>query len=496
MAMLGKRRPPRPASNKSGLARQESAKQAPKAETSSEQVLIIERLAHDGRGVGHLPSGKAVFVDQALPGERIEIATHVTRKRFDEAHIRERLSTAADRVTPPCPHFGHCGGCDLQHLSVPAQREHKREVVRELLSRQGLTWQGDIDTLKSDSDAYRRRARLGVNVDREGQVLMGFRAQRSHRLVDIASCCVLVPELQALIAPLRDLLGSLKSPRDIGHIELLATPDTCVVVVRQLKEQPQDAERWKSFAQEQGVALGMRSGRDNVGHDSIDRERIDSDKLAKAKSQAGAPEAHWFGAPPVLNDTLTLAGFEPLTLEFSPGDFLQVNADVNQQMVAQVIQWLAPQKGQQLLDLYSGIGNFSLPIAATGAKVHAVEGNPAMVARLAANAHRHQLPVNGQQADLNSRESVNALLKVIPADAVILDPPRGGAESVCQALAKLSAKTHQRPRIAYVSCDPATLARDAAHLMHGGYRITRVVVADMFVHTAHMETLMLLEPSV
>ncbi|MGM0521185.1 MAG: 23S rRNA (uracil(1939)-C(5))-methyltransferase RlmD [Pseudomonadota bacterium] len=490
MAMLGKRRPPRPASNKSGLARQESAKQAPKAETTREQALTIERLAHDGRGVGHLPSGKAVFVDQALPGERIEIATHVTRKRFDEAHIRERLSTATDRVVPPCPHFGHCGGCDLQHLSVPAQREHKREVVRELLSRQGITWQGDIDTLKSDSDAYRRRARLGVNVDREGHVLMGFRAQRSHRLVDIASCCVLVPELQALIAPLRDLLGSLKSPRDVGHIELLATPDTCVVVVRQLKDQPQDTERWKTFAQEQGVALGMRSGRDKV-----DSEGKSCDGAAQAKSQASASELHWHGAAPVLNDTLTLPGVEPIILAFSPGDFLQVNADVNQQMVAQVMQWLAPQKGQQVLDLYSGIGNFSLPMAAAGAKVHAVEGNPAMVARLTANAHRHQLPVNGQQADLNSRESVNALLNEIPADAVILDPPRGGAESVCQALAKLSAKTHQRPRIAYVSCDPATLARDAAHLMHGGYRVARVVVADMFVHTAHMETLMLLEPS-
>jgi 23S rRNA (uracil1939-C5)-methyltransferase len=487
MAMLGKRRPPRPASNKSGLARQERANETPNTPTPSEHVLTIERLAHDGRGVGHLPSGKAVFVDQALPGERIEIATHVTRKRFDEAHIRERLSTAAERVTPPCPHFDHCGGCDLQHMSVPAQREHKREVVRELLSRQGLTWQGDIDTLKSDTDTYRRRARLGVNVDRQGSVLMGFRAQRSHRLVDIANCCVLVPELQALIPPLRDLLGALKSPRDVGHIELLSTPDTRVVVVRQLKDQPQDAERWKAFAQEQGVALGMRSGRD-----SVDRDGLNSHK--QAKSQADAPELHWMGAPPLLNDTLALPGCEPLSLAFAPGDFLQVNANVNQQMVAHVMQWLAPQKGQTLLDMYSGIGNFSLPMAAAGAKVHAVEGNPAMVARLAANAHRHELPVNGQQANLNSRESVDALLKATPADAIILDPPRGGAESVCQALAKTSTKTHPRPRIAYVSCDPSTLARDAAYLVHGGYRIAHVLVADMFVHTAHMETLMLLEP--
>ncbi|WP_075881349.1 23S rRNA (uracil(1939)-C(5))-methyltransferase RlmD [Vreelandella massiliensis] len=483
MAMLGKRRPPRPASNKSGLARQESARQAPTSHGDSAQVLTIERLAHDGRGVGHLPSGKAVFVDQALPGERVGIATHRTRKRFDEAHVRELHLRADERVTPPCPYFGHCGGCDLQHLSVPAQRAHKREVVRELLARQGLVWQGDIDTLKSDSDAYRRRARLGVNVDRDGRVLMGFRAQRSHRLVDIASCHVLVPELQSLIAPLRDVLGSLKSPRDVGHIELLATPEARVVVVRQLKAQPQDAERWQAFARSQGVALGMRAGRDS------------DEAQEEAKGQQQGPEVHWFGAPPALNDTLTLPRGDTLTLAFSPGDFIQVNAEVNQQMVGWVMQWLTPQPGQTLLDLFAGIGNFSLPMAASGAKVHAVEGNPAMVARLAANAHRHQLAVSGQQADLNARESVETLLHDTAADAVILDPPRSGAESVCRALAK-PAPEAPRPRVAYVSCDPATLARDAAHLVHGGYRIARVAVADMFVHTAHMETLMLLEPPV
>lgn len=479
--MLGKRRPPRPTSSQSGLARQESTRQVPKPEGDSAQVLTIERLAHDGRGVGHLPSGKAVFVDQALPGEKVDIATHRTRKRFDEAHVRELHLRADERVTPPCPYFGHCGGCDLQHLSVPAQRAHKRDVVRELLARQGLVWQGDIDTLKSDSEAYRRRARLGVNVDRDGRVLMGFRAQRSHRLVDIASCHVLVPELQALIVPLRQVLESLNAPRDVGHIELLATSDVRAVVVRQLKAQPQDAERWQAFAQSQGVALGLRSG------------RASDDGQGETKGQQQAPELHWFGAPPAFNDTLTLPGGDTLTLAFSPGDFIQVNAEVNQQMVAWVRQWLAPQPGQTLLDLYAGIGNFSLPMAASGARVHAVEGNPAMVARLTANAHRHQLTVSGQQADLNAPESVAALLHDIAADAVMLDPPRSGAERVCQALAKPTAEAW-RPRIAYISCDPATLARDAAHLVHGGYRIARVAVADMFVHTAHMETLMLLEP--
>jgi 23S rRNA (uracil1939-C5)-methyltransferase len=215
-------------------------------------------------------------------------------------------------------------------------------------------------------------------------------------------------------------------------------------------------------------------------------------------AQAQQSGVHWFGAEPVLEDTLALPDAESLALSFAMGDFIQVNAAVNQQMVARVIDWLAPAKNEQILDLFAGIGNFSLPMAALGAKVHAVEGNIAMVARIATNARRHSLPVSGQQADLNTPDSINALLADIRPDAVILDPPRSGAEVVCQALGRLAARagnSESAPRVAYVSCDPATLARDAAHLVHGGYRITQIAVADMFVHTAHMETLMLLEPT-
>ncbi|WP_249975448.1 23S rRNA (uracil(1939)-C(5))-methyltransferase RlmD [Vreelandella olivaria] len=475
MAMLGKRRPPRPASGHSGLARIPGGKAPVQGDAAA--PLVIERLAHDGRGVSHDAMGKTVFVDQALPGERVEVGVHVTRKRFDEAHIKTRLSSSALRVTPPCAHFAQCGGCNLQHLEINAQRSHKRDVVTALMARQGIEL-GAITALNGSQENYRRRARLGVKVDGQGKVMLGFRAPHSHRLVDITQCHVLVPELQALIMPLRQLLTALEAPRLVGHIELLATTDTTVVLVRQLKHHAQDSARWQAFAEAQQVALGAWLGRET-------------------------PALHWFSAAPQLYETLELKALgigqaifsagtnakATLTLQFSPGDFLQVNGEVNQKMVAQVVAWLTPEPGQQLLDLFAGIGNFSLPLAAAGTHVHAVEGNPAMVERIIANASHNHLDVSAQQADLSNTETVYALLQErSPLDALVLDPPRSGAEAICQAIGR-----YKIPRVVYISCDPATLARDAAHLMHAGYRVKQVAVADMFLHTAHMETLMLFE---
>ncbi|CAH1044271.1 23S rRNA (uracil(1939)-C(5))-methyltransferase RlmD [Halomonas sp. TD01] len=485
MAMLGKRRPPRPASGHSGLVRKPSRKIETKDDTST--TLVVERLAHDGRGVAHNIAGKTVFIDQALPGEHVDVAVHVTRKRYDEAHIKARLTTSEQRVEPPCVYFGQCGGCDLQHLNLAAQRQHKREVVTELMARQGLTL-GPIAALDGSSEHYRRRARLGVRVDGQGNVLLGFRAPNSHRLVDIEQCHVLVPALNELILPLRQLLATLESPRLVGHVELLATNEATVVLVRQLKAHDQDMARWQQFAEQQHVSLGTWLGRET-------------------------PALHWngahSGAVPVLQEVLNLdeleiqraslptsehrlasdEAFSLLTLRFSPGDFLQVNAEVNQKMVAQVVAWLKPAPGQQFIDLFAGIGNFSLPLAAAGAKVVAVEGNPAMVERITTNADANQLDVDAQQADLSDARVVQMLLSEHQQiDAIVLDPPRSGAEAVCQVLG-----SYNIPRVAYISCDPATLARDAAHLVHAGYRVKQVAVADMFIHTAHLETLMLFE---
>ncbi|MGP5564196.1 23S rRNA (uracil(1939)-C(5))-methyltransferase RlmD [Vreelandella alkaliphila] len=482
MAMLGKRRPSRPASGHSGLVRQPSRKTESKDDTST--TLVVERLAHDGRGVAHSVEGKTVFIDQALPGEHVDVAIHVTRKRYDEAHIKNRLTSSEQRVEPPCTYFGQCGGCDLQHLNLTAQRRHKRDVVTELMARQGLTL-GPITALDGSSERYRRRARLGVRVDGQGNVLLGFRAPNSHRLVDIEQCHVLVPALNKLILPLRQLLATLASPRLVGHVELLATDEATVVLVRQLKAHDQDRVRWQQFAEQQQVSLGTWLGRVlhwNVacgGATPVLQEVLNLDELGIQRASS-PPSEHCLSGDKASS---------LVTLRFSPGDFLQVNAEVNQKMVAQVVAWLKPAPGQQLVDLFAGIGNFSLPLAAAGAKVLAVEGNPAMVERITANADTNLLDVHAQQADLSDDKKVQMLLSEHQQiAAIVLDPPRSGAEAVCQVLG-----SYNVPRVAYISCDPATLARDAAHLVHAGYRVKQVAVADMFLHTAHLETLMLFE---
>ncbi|WP_311944071.1 TRAM domain-containing protein [Halomonas piscis] len=475
MAMLGKKRPPRRQSGVSGLARVPHGEKAPPESQAPEaqsdaaaSTVTVERLAHDGRGVARSAAGKTLFVTQALPGERVEVAVHRTRKRFDEAHVKRRANDSPRRVTPPCAYFGRCGGCDLQHMALDAQREHKVAAVRELCARQGLELPADMEMLATRAEDYRRRARLGVNVDGQGRVLVGFRAAGSQRLVDIDRCHVLVPKLAALLAPLREVIQALEAPRRVGHVELVDTAGGCAITVRQPRPHANDAERWRAFADRlaaQGVALALLEGRD-------------------------APRLEWLGEPPALAETLALPGLAPLELGVAPGDFLQANAAVNAQMVARVMEWLAPSPGERYLDLFAGIGNFSLPAAAAGASVTAVEGHPAMVERLAANARRNGLDLRATRADLNVPGTAAALLDETAADALILDPPRAGAEAICRTLADAVSRPAQ---LAYVSCDPATLARDVARLTAGGYRIGQVAVADMFVHTAHMETLMLLE---
>ncbi|MDN3556740.1 TRAM domain-containing protein [Halomonas maura] len=463
MAGLGKRRPARPRSGVSGL--QQRRREAPASPPGDDEgaILTIQGLAHDGRGVARTAAGKTVFVDGALPGERVEVAVHRTRQRYDEAHVRTLVEASPERVSPPCAHFARCGGCDLQHLSIDGQRRHKQAVLRELLARQAIAPAGEPELLADAGEGYRRRARLGVKVDGDGGVHLGFRARHSHRLVDIESCPVLVPSLSALLAPLRRLVEGLQAPRQVGHLELLASDAGVTLVVRQLRDQPTDTARWRDFAATRGLHLARWVGRE-------------------------APVFEWLTPRPELASRLRVAAQE-VTLCFSPGDFLQANEAVNQRMVATALAWLTPlAAGERVLDLFAGVGNFSLPLAAQGARVQAVEGSPAMVARLADNAHRNGLAVEARQADLTDGAACRALLAESEAETVVLDPPRDGAETACRLLAR-----HPVPRVLYISCDPATLARDAASLVRAGYVVSRWAVADMFAHTAHLESMLLLE---
>ncbi|MDR9440417.1 MAG: 23S rRNA (uracil(1939)-C(5))-methyltransferase, partial [Halomonas sp.] len=261
--------------------------------------------------------------------------------------------------------------------------------------------------------------------------------------------------------------ADLEAPRQVGHLELLHSDQTVVVVVRQLRDHPGDTRRWQAFAQAHGVYLARWLGRE-------------------------APEFGWLTSAPVLR--CRVPGPEgALSLGVAPGDFLQANAEVNGLMVNTALSWLSPlAAGERVLDLFAGVGNFSLPLAVAGARVTAAEGNPAMVARLGDNARDNssgrRLDVEACQVDLAVPSAVRALLQEAVPEVVVLDPPREGAEAVSRALVE-----HPVSRLLYISCDPATLARDAAHLVHGGYRIRHAAVADMFVHTSHLESMLLFE---
>ncbi|WP_108446903.1 TRAM domain-containing protein [Halomonas denitrificans] len=465
MAMLGKRRPKRAASGVSGLqGRKADDRQAPAAAREQEpDLLTIQGLAHDGRGVARTDQGKTVFVEGALPGERVRVAVHRTRKRFDEAHVRELVTPSDERAAPPCPHFARCGGCDLQHLALPAQRRHKQAVLTELLGRQGIALDNAPELLAGTGEDYRRRARLGVKVDADGGVHLGFRARHTHRLVDIETCSVLVPALEALLAPLHRQLAELEAPRQVGHLELLESDRGVVLLVRQLRDHAADTRRWQAFAAAQGVHLARWLGRE-------------------------APSLEWLTPMPALACHVPGPAGE-MALRVEPGDFLQANAEVNRLMVGAALAWLSPHLGEaRLLDLFAGIGNFSLPLAAAGARVTTAEGSPAMVERLAGNATANGLAIDAHQADLGDPAAVRALLAAARPEVVVLDPPREGAEAASQALV-----AHPVAHLLYVSCDPATLARDAAHLVQGGYRIVRAAVADMFVHTSHLESMLMFE---
>ncbi|MFP4137443.1 MAG: methyltransferase domain-containing protein, partial [Halomonas sp.] len=272
--------------------------------------------------------------------------------------------------------------------------------------------------------------------------------------------------LDALLGPLHRQLAALEAPRQVGHLELVQGDQGAVVVVRQLRGHAADRRRWQAFAAEQGVSLAWLTGRET-------------------------PTLEWLTPPPALGCRVPGVAGE-LTLGFSPGDFLQANAEVNREMVATALAWLDASEGglagRAVLDLFAGVGNFSLPLASAGATVTAVEGSPAMVERLAGNAAAHRLSLEARQADLARDGGAAALLAAARPEVVVLDPPREGAEAVAQALCAAPVA-----RVLYVACDPATLARDAARLVHGGYRVTRVAVADMFVHTSHLESMLLFE---
>ncbi len=425
-------------------------------------------LTHDGRGVARR-DGKAVFIAGALPGEQVMAEQTARNRHFDEARTLEVLQPSPDRVTPRCIHFGVCGGCVLQHLDEEKQILAKQHVLSENLERIGhVAPETLLPPLVGPSWGYRRKGRFSVRrVNKKDRTLVGFREQDPRFVADLSLCHTVIPAIGGSITPLAELVESLDARADIPQIEFIAgdpTPEFrgVALVFRHLRPLSQaDFEALTGFGQAHGFAIFLQPG----GVDSV---------------HPLWPEA------PALAFTLPAWNIE---LGFRPLDFIQVNAGLNEKMIARTFELLDPQPGDRILDLFCGLGNFTLPMARLAGEVVGVEGEAGLVARARENAQRNQLSnVQFHAADLTQDQRGTPWMRQ-GFDKLLLDPPRSGAIDVLQQL-----PLKQFQRIVYVSCHPGSLARDAGYLVNEhGYRLKAAGVMDMFPHTAHVESIALFE---
>lgn len=425
--------------------------------------LSIDDLSHDGRGVASL-AGKKIFVAGALPGERVRARVTGRRRRYDEAETLELIEASPDRVEPECPHFGVCGGCALQHLAADRQIRFKHNALVQNLARIGEVIPEEwFDPLVGEPWFYRRRARLSVRyVHKKERVLVGFRERYGRFVADMQDCRVLDPRVGFRLAELAELVHGLEARQSIPQIEVACGDDAAALVFRHLEAlSAHDLERLAGFARGTGLAVLLQP----AGPDSI--HALEPAEVA-------------------LSFRLPDFGLE---FSFGPSDFVQVNAAMNRRMVERAVELLDPQPGERILDLFCGLGNFTLPIATRGAEVVGVEGDAELVRKAADNAGRNGLDgVEFFAADL-AGEVDGAPWLAGGYDKALVDPPRSGAEAMLPHLAASGAR-----RIVYVSCHPASLARDAGILVREhGFRLVGAGVMDMFPHTGHVESIALFE---
>jgi 23S rRNA (uracil1939-C5)-methyltransferase len=425
----------------------------------------IEGLSHDGRGVARI-DGKVWFVEGALPGEKV-IVKPIRGKRSYSLGITETiLNPSASRVEPRCAAFGVCGGCALQHLEYPKQLAFKKTSVIETFGAAGVQVPQDIVELQAEPWSYRRRARLGARlVPKKGGVLVGFRERNKGFITPLTHCPVIHPSVDSVLARMSQLIGQLSIPDRIPQIEVAAGENGTALVFRHLSPLTEsDFSLLKQFGVEEGLLIYTQSK---------------GPETAIPLDVRATPELFY-----------TLKAFD-LKISFSVTQFVQVNSAINELLVELAVDWLAPNEKDGVLDLFCGLGNFSLALARRAGQVLGVEGDETLVRKAEGNAS-----VNGiNNARFQARDLFSdSVLDWDPGhySQILVDPPRGGALDV---LRNLSSRLNP-DRIAYVSCNPATLARDAAYLTgSGGYRLTRLAVADMFPHTAHIESAALFERS-
>ena len=459
-------------------------KAAVKAKTSSQLLTVsVDKLDINGVGVARWQN-KSIFIAGALPNEVVDVKVIEQKSKYARAKLISIGKQSDSRVTPQCQHFGLCGGCDLQMLDLEEQLLFKQQKITDLFSRSfsaknltptidtaQLPWQPAI---KSSPWHYRRKARIGVQFDKNAQATIGFRQKSTNQLASIKSCPVLVEPLNAIFPLLKKLLAQLTVKSAIGHIEVIQADiidtnseekiqkdDQVVVVVRQLKPMNEtDIELWQSYAQQ------------HYWHIIID----DGNKQLPLVGIKG-------GSSAVLSYELA----DKNKIYFSSSDFIQINHQVNNAMISQALAWLNISATDNVLDLFCGLGNFSLALAKHAKLVIGVEGVQVMVDKATHNALVNRFD-NCQfyQADLNSDWLLETWAKEQVFDKVLLDPARAGAEQAVSQMAKLKI-----PSVLYVSCDPATLARDSAILVSQGYKLDKISLMDMFTQTKHVETMVL-----
>ncbi|HGU9822751.1 TPA: 23S rRNA (uracil(1939)-C(5))-methyltransferase RlmD [Enterobacter cancerogenus] len=423
-----------------------------KRRVTTRQIITVEATELDpfGQGVAR-HNGKALFIAGLLPSERAEITLTEDKRQYARGQVKRRLNDSPERRAPRCPYFGVCGGCQQQHASVTLQQESKSRALARLIKH-------DVDEIIADQLwGYRRRARLSLSYQpKTARLEMGFRKAASSDIVDIRQCPILAPRLEALLPDVHACLSTLDGVRHLGHVELVLANNGPLMVLRHTAAlSKKDREKLERFSHSQDLALFLAP---------------QSEILEQVTG-----EAPWYAS-------------NGLRLTFSPRDFIQVNDGVNQQMIATALAWLDVQQSDRVLDLFCGMGNFTLPLAQKAASVVGVEGVEALVAKGQENARE-----NGLQNVTFFHQNLEDDVTQQPwarqgFDKILLDPARAGAPGVMQHIIKLAPK-----RVVYVSCNPATLARDSEALVSGGYQIQRLAMLDMFPHTGHLESIVLFE---
>ncbi|MDC9719723.1 MAG: 23S rRNA (uracil(1939)-C(5))-methyltransferase RlmD [Gammaproteobacteria bacterium] len=437
--------------------------------------IELENLSHDGRGVGRW-QGKAVFVKGALQGEWVKAEVLSDHKSHAEAGILEIKRQSESRVEAICPVYETCGGCQLQHLDPKEQVGFKQSAIAEQLRRLAdIEPQAWVQPIAEGSDGYRRRAQLATRYFSDSNtLLMGFRQSGHKHIVPIDQCPVLESELSALLAPLHKVLLSVSQTQLVTHIELLQAQNSpCISLKISAALDAEDQQLLCEFAIQQGTNLVcQQSGQADLWlHGSVEQLYYTLDMPSSSYNAMSS---------------------DKLTLDFAVNDFVQVNAGANQAMVAQALNWLELNANDQVLDLFCGVGNFALPIAKYaqhGVQVLAIEGDYSMVEQGRKNAHKNAINnVDFHHADLFEAKA-RSLWKKKTINKVLLDPPRAGAKGIAQLL-----KGQPLERVVYVSCHPASMARDLKEFQALGLKVAKMGCIDMFPHTTHLEVMALLVP--